>query len=353
MPKNNITNDIIIKEFEKLLIQIKFDMDNETDKKKQIAHTHRLSAVSKVIKIIKDFPNQVKSSDDLKDIQGVGKHSLLRIDEIFKTGKLSELKSAIVSKKSTIIIEELEKVIGIGHKTAVKLVKEHNVQSINDLKKIHKKGKVELSAQILLGLKYIDTYKKNIPRSEIVDMDKKLHDIMLKIDPQLNGIICGSYRRLKTTSNDIDLLITHPLIKTYDELSNSKTNYLHKLVTALEKAKIIVDGLTYKDYVNKYMGFCRLTKKSPIRRIDIRYMPMTSYYPALLYFTGSGDFNKRMRGIAKEMDYKLNEYGIFKITIKTTKDEEKKIYKRKKVNSEKDIFDLLNMEYLAPEKRIN
>lgn len=353
MPKNNITNNTIVKEFEKLLIQIKFDIDNETDKKQKIGHSHRLSAVSNVIKIIKDLPDQIKSSDDLKNIKGIGKHSLSRIDEILETGKLSELKSAIVNKKGNIVVEELEKIIGIGRKTAIKLVKEHNIQSIDDLKKLHKQGKVNLPEQIILGLKYVDVFKTNIPRSEIVDIDKKIHDIMFKVDPQLNGIICGSYRRLKLASNDIDLLVTHPSIQTYDDLINNKTNYLHKLIAALEKAKIIVDGLTYKDYTSKYMGFCQLTKNSAIRRLDIRYMPMVSYYPALLYFTGSGDFNKRMRGIAKEMDYKLSEYGIFKINIEKTKNGENITYKMEKVNSEKDIFDLLNMEYLAPEKRTN
>ena len=32
-----------------------------------------------------------------------------------------------------------------------------------------------------------------------------------------------------------------------------------------------------------------------------------------LYFTGSGDLNKKMRQIAKDKGYKLSEYGLFKI----------------------------------------
>ena len=81
-------------------------------------------------------------------------------------------------------------------------------------------------------------------------------------------------------------------------------------------------------------------KTSKPRRIDIRIIPLESYYSALLYFTGSKDFNKQMRLNAITMDYTLNEYGLY--------DENGKMFK---VKSEKDIFDLLNMEYITPDKR--
>ena len=84
------------------------------------------------------------------------------------------------------------------------------------------------------------------------------------------------------------------------------------------------------------MGFCKSDK---VRRIDIRYVPYKSYYSALLYFTGSGEFNRNMRTVAISLGYKLNEYGLYK--------NGKKI----KVKSEKDIFNELGMEYVDPSKR--
>ena len=89
----------------------------------------------------------------------------------------------------------------------------------------------------------------------------------------------------------------------------------------------------------KYMGFSKLLDNPP-RRIDIRFVPFDSYYSALLYFTGSGDFNKKMRQIAKDKGYKLSEYGLFD-----------KNGKQFKVSSERDIFKLLNMEFLVPRLR--
>ena len=60
-----------------------------------------------------------------------------------------------------------------------------------------------------------------------MEYDNVLHQTLRETDSSLNGVICGSYRRLKATSNDIDMLIVHPLIKTKKDLENSKNNYLY------------------------------------------------------------------------------------------------------------------------------
>jgi DNA polymerase/3'-5' exonuclease PolX len=43
------------------------------------------------------------------------------------------------------------------------------------------------------------------------------------------------------------------------------------------------------------MGICKLDDKHPARRIDIKAYPLDQYGFALLYFTGSGNFNRSMR----------------------------------------------------------
>ena len=88
------------------------------------------------------------------------------------------------------------------------------------------------------------------------------------------------------------------------------------------------------------MGFCKY-KDNPIRRIDIRMISVESFYPALVYFTGSYELNQLMRKNAKKLNYKLNEYGLF--DLKTNN----KII----IKSEKDLFDILKMEYLESSKR--
>ena len=90
------------------------------------------------------------------------------------------------------------------------------------------------------------------------------------------------------------------------------------------------------------MGFLKY-KDNPIRRIDIRYIPYESYFSALLYFTGSAELNKKMRIVAKNLGYKLSEYGLFPINQKNND--------MIKINSEQDIFKILKIEYLIPRLR--
>ncbi len=54
---------------------------------------------------------------------------------------------------------------------------------------------------------------------------------------------------------------------------------------------------------------CRL--KSGIE-IDLRVVGIEQFPYALMYFTGSKEHNVRLRGIAKKIGFKLNEYGLFK-----------------------------------------
>ena len=154
--------------------------------------------------------------------------------------------------------------------------------------------------------------------------------------------VCGSYRRGNIVSGDIDILLTK---KNSD--SNDLENHLLKFITQLKKPiklnnnmPLIVDDMTDKFFKTKYMGFCRYLD-NPFRRIDIRFVSYKSYYTALLYFTGSAETNKKMRIIAKQLNYKLSEYNLINLSTMI----------EFSIKSEKEIFKLLNMDYIPPKLR--
>lgn len=334
-------NTLILSEFKKLVKQIKIDIDQSNDKNEKKKHQFRLKQTLNIIKIIENYNEEIKKGEDIAHLKGIGAGTVNRINEILSKGKLSEIKLTEQKEKYLEQIKELEQIIGIGRKTAIDLIKIHNIKSIEQLKKAYQNNDIELNELIKIGIKYHGVYKENIPREEITLIDNFIHDVLYQINKELHGIICGSYRRLKMISNDIDLLVTHADIKNEENLKNTP-NYLHKIINKLKKVGFLVDDMTYDDPETKYMGFCKY-KDNPVRRIDIVYVPQQSYYSALLYFTGSGNFNAKMRNLAKDLGYKLNEYGLFKI-----KGEE---YIRMQISSEKDIFDYLGMEYVTPDKR--
>jgi DNA polymerase beta len=335
-----MVNEKIINEFERLLKQIQFDMDHDSSKKNKIKHSFRLQAIKKALEAIRRFPEKITSSKQLKGVKDVGKGTLERIDEILEFGKLGEVMDDILDQTYLNYVQELDELYGIGQAKALEYYQKYGVKSIQDLKDLHASGKITLPDNVLVGLKYYGMAKEKIPRTEMDEIDTYLHSIIPKIDPELFGIICGSYRRLKETSNDIDMLLIHPGIKHVIAKTDTKINYLHEFIIKLKKEGFIVDSLTSDNVKTKYMGLCKF-KDNPIRRIDIRFIPYESYYAATLYFTGSADFNRKMRRLADSLGYKLNEYGLY--------DEDGKMME---ANSEKDIFDYLGMEYVSPEKRI-
>ena len=337
--KNTGKNKALIEEFEKLKKQIRFDSDHTTDRKQRLVNSFRSQAVDRVLTVLYNFPSEITSSAQLKGIKGIGKGSLDRIDEILASGKLSEIQTDLLDQSYLKYIDELSDVYGVGERTAYDLYKKYGVKTVDDLKKLYKAGKISLPDAIVTGLKYYGIWKGDIPHEEIMEIDVFLHDVLFEIHPELFGIICGSYRRLTPTSGDIDMLLVHPEIKTMTSKVALKNNYLALFIDKLKDYGFIVDSLTGEDVSTKYMGFCKF-KDYPIRRIDIRFIPYESYYSAILYFTGPAEFNKRMRRLAISMGYSLSEYGLT--------DENGKFIK---VNSEKDIFDALGMEYIPPEKR--
>ena len=340
----NPNNQKIVDEFKRLIDQIKIQIDNAGKTSEYVVNNFRLKQISAALLNIKQYPKEIKNGSDLKDIKGIGKGTISRIDEILKTGTLSEIKISETERKFSKSIEDLEQIHGIGHKTAYDLVNKYNIRSIEDLEKAYNDGILELNDQILTGLKYNGVYQKNIPRSEVTEIKEYLEKEVKTIHKKLTITICGSYRRQKPVSNDIDVLLAHPDIKTKLQLSKqNEDNYLIKFIEKLRKNKFILDDLTDKNPEIKYMGYCKLGS-NPIRRIDIRYIPFDSYSTAILYFTGSGPFNKKMRRLAEQLGYLLNEYGLYKL------DGLKKI--RIRIESEKDVFDELGMEYLEPSQRI-
>lgn len=341
-------NSNIISKWKKLIEQTEYEIDNAKSKTDANKNSFRLRQFKNALKVLETWPSKITSIDEFKELKGFGKGILKRLEEIIKTKTLKELKDVKKHGKYAQYIEDLEEVIGIGRKKAHDLVVNHNINSVKELKKAYKNGKIELNDKVLLGLKWYRKYKQNIPREEVHEIYNYLNKQVKKINPELIVVICGSYRRMKTTSNDIDVLLTIPSVKTKDDFEKQKQNCLQTLVKTLKKKNFLVDDMTDKHFETKYMGFCQLTKKNNVRRIDIRYMPYNSYYAALLYFTGSGEFNKKMRMIAISKGYLLNEYGLYRVYKRKDGTKVKKIVK---ICSEKHIFDLLGMKYVDPQYR--
>jgi DNA polymerase/3'-5' exonuclease PolX len=349
-----MANNIIISEFEKLVSFVQNSIDNlkvnKGDVKVITANIFRLKQIKNALYTIKKYPKKIDDDtiDEFAELPGIGKGTVDRIKEILEEGKLNELKDfKDVSNIEKNALEDLESVVGIGRVAALEFYN-MGYKSVQQLKKAIENEEIEVSEKVLLGIKYYGVFEGDIPRSEV----QKYYNIMVKLIEKLNKSIkddnkyvfeiCGSYRREKDVSGDIDILVS----KIGTNQSNvHKEDYLVKIVKLLKEPlksnnnkSLLVDDMT-DHFETKYMGFSKY-KDNKVRRIDIRFISYDSFYSALLYFTGSAEFNKRLRLIAKDMKLKLSEYGLFKETGEKIP-----------IESEYDIFKILKVEYLPPRLR--
>jgi DNA polymerase/3'-5' exonuclease PolX len=340
---SNKNNLLIISLFDELIKSIEHNKQYIETSKEIIVENFRIKNLKTAFKILKSFPQKITSSNDLKNIPGIGKGTLMRIDEILETGKLKEISDYLKlnknKKSNQTIIDDLMTVVGIGPKIAMELINDYKIKSVNDLIKKVDEKKIELNDKILLGLKYYGKFEGKIPRKEITNTLHYLEKITDKYNPNLFIMICGSYRRELPFSSDIDVLLCSLDLITMDEVSNS--TLLKDYVTLLKEHNLIKDDITNKNITTKYMGFSKF-KNNPIRRIDIRLIPYESIFTAMLYFTGSYTLNQNMRKTAKSLGYKLSEYSLTNIETGETVEN---------IESEMDIFKFLNMMYLSPKDR--
>lgn len=311
---------------------------------------YKLLVIKKTIDIISKFSKKIVSGSQLASIKGIGDKTINRINEIIDTGKLSEIKKGQVQIES---VKELSLIYGIGPVKASEFYSKYGITNVKELIEADKKGLIVLTDQMKLGIKYKDILNEKIPRILIARLDIFIHDELQKIDRDFISVICGSYRRGKPYSSDVDVLITNKKLK-----SKEDTGKYLKLVLANLKKYFIIDSLT-TSFNTHFQGFAsfklipnlpsdynknEFNVKSNVIRLDIILVPIHFFYPALLHFTGSGDFNQKLRLHAKSLGYKLSEYGLIQ-SDKTGKE----TYLEAK--SEQDIFNSLLLKYVPPEKR--
>jgi len=277
---------------------------------------------------------------ELTKLKGVGKGTVNRIKEILETGTLDEISEMDKSNvdKSLMIMEELCTVPGIGPARARQLVNDFKITSIEHLIKEVDAEKITLPKNIMSTLPYCSDLSKRIPRDEVSAISDVVAAAASQISTEIHAITCGSYRREKTDSGDVDILIYH---------KNGKynTDTIPNIVSILKSNGLLVGDLS--EGPTKYMGIFRMNPKSLCRRLDIIYLHKKCLPAALLYFTGSAQFNIHMRKLALEKNYTINEKGIFNIDDPKTKN----ILGEVMVMTEADIFNVLGVKYLAPKDR--
>ena len=295
----------------------------------------KIMCFNKTLKIIKEVDFPITDGEQLIDIKGIGKGVISRINDILSHKPLDGDGDGTINP-----VTELTRITGIGPAKALKLIEDGiTLDKLRD-------GSIDptefLTHHQLIGLRYLDAIEMRIPHAEIKKMETILRSTAKK--QGLEILICGSYRRNMAASGDIDVLVYNNPEKPEDTEMTLK-----HYITKLTQSKFLIDHLTV-DGTTKYMGIAQYKKGTP-RRIDIRYIYRKHVPTSMLYFTGSGDFNKNMRVYANKKGYKLNEYGLFDKQVGRV-GQVGTVSPPQQFETEQDIFAFLGLDYVEPEARL-
>jgi DNA polymerase/3'-5' exonuclease PolX len=245
--------------------------------------------------------------------------------------------------------ENLQRLYGVGPVLAKaivqRLVAAGLVQSAADsktytqLRRILKRGEIFRNLPAATQADLIYSPIKEIPRRVITILDHELH----KFWHETTLEIAGSYRRGKPVSRDVDVVINRAepgdlttVVRLMSRVNDASSRvYFHTpFAMGPEKAAIMVD----------VVDSGRAGKKYTVK-VDIFVTDPEEYIFALLFATGSGLFNVRMRALAKRRGMLLNHKGLFKLSPRGK-------LQRLNIKTEEEIFKILNMRYRRPEDRV-
>ncbi|MEC7445332.1 MAG: DNA polymerase/3'-5' exonuclease PolX [Planctomycetota bacterium] len=321
----SLTNPQIAEHFQELADLLEFGGTNP----------FRIRAYRNSVRVIGDYPESLadlakNESFDLTDIPGIGDAVAKKIKVLVDTGELPQLQELKAKIPESVL--DLLRVPGMGPKKAAVLYNELDVQSLEDLAEACQNGRVKnlkgfgakTQQAILDGIQIAAAANERIYWATADELVQRLRTHLKKCKAIQELEFAGSYRRGKETVGDLDVLV----------VSQAGPEVMDHFGEFTEIASVTVRGDT-KMSVRTKKAF----------QIDLRVVPRESFGAALAYFTGSKEHNVALRGLAKQKQLRLNEWGVFD----TSGEEEVYVSGQ----TETEVYETLGLSWIPPELREN
>lgn len=262
----------------------------------------RIRAYRNAARVLRGLPAEVgemlRQGENLDDLPGIGADLAGQIAEMAHTGRLAKLEQLAASAPPLAL--ELTHLPGVGPKRAMRLSSELGAQTLDDVRRAAKAGKI--CALKGFGEKFEHALFESLTKT-IQEKGKRFKlaavqgcaDALLSYLNRTPGVekaeIAGSFRRRKETVGDLDVIVA----------ARNGPAVIDRFVRFPEFGKVAAAGTTR----------ATATLRSGLQ-VDIRVVPKESYGAALVYFTGSKAHNIALRRLAQERDLKINEYGVYR-----------------------------------------
>lgn len=264
--------------------------------------TFRVRAYRNGAKSIRDLTESVASiiadpNRNLTDLPGIGDAISEKCKVLLETGKIPQLEE--LRKEVPAGLLQIMRVPGLGAKKAKALYESLGISSIQELRTACEQHKVrelkgfaaKTEETILKSLDLVESASARMLLDEASYLVESLRKHLRAVDSIQQLEFAGSFRRGKETVGDLDIVIVsaHP-----DEA-------MDRFAAFPRLQEVIARGDT-KMSIRVAGGF----------QVDMRVVPAESFGAALQYFTGSKEHNVEIRGRAKKLGLRINEYGVYR-----------------------------------------
>ncbi len=301
------------------------------------ANPFRVRAFRNAARTVRDLEEQVpdllERGVDLTEIRGIGKEIAQKLRTMVGEGRLPQLDELATSVPIGLIA--VTEVPGVGPKKARVLWQELGVHSIDELEREARAGRVAAlegfgarsQEKILSG---IEAYRRHSGRTRLGETDAMVQPLLRWLR-QVEGVrrveVAGSYRRRCETIGDVDLLAVAEDGETAAAALRARDDVAEVLGSGETKTSVrLISGL----------------------QVDLRVVPEESFGAAWMYFTGSKEHNVRLRQIAIDRGWHLNEYGLFE---GGEPGEDRDGARRLAGSTEEEVYRAFGMDWIPPELR--
>lgn len=323
------------------------------EKLDQLAHYYdrirdhwRTTAYRKCISALKRQSEHITTRNRAIEIPGIGERLAIKVEEIACTNRLRRLDSTLADTNDQ-LLQLFMGIYQVGLPTASRWIAQGH-KSLEDLKL-----KADLTNNQKIGIEHYHDFLTRIPRSEVGAHAQMVTKACTEVDPGIQLIVGGSYRRGAADCGDIDCIIT----KKEASLLNIRTTMVDTVIPQLFlegflKAGLATSSSTSRDQGSKWHGASALPDSQVWRRIDLLFVPWDEIGAALIYFTGNEIFNRSIRLLASKKQMRLNQHGLYGDVMRGEKRERITQGKLLEGRSEERIFEILGVPWRPPEHRI-
>jgi DNA polymerase (family 10) len=270
----------------------------------------------------------------------VGEAISEKIQQFCTTGRIPYLDKLMAEQGG--LSWDLMQIEGLGPKRVRLLQTELGVKTVDDLVKAAKAGKLNglpgfsevMEKKILENAGRVEERIRRFTIGEVTEDVERILKAIRKVPGVEKAEPAGSYRRMKATVGDVDIVVV--------------TKDQKKVADAVAALPIVRNVVGQGE---KKVSFDVVLKSKEALRVDVRFVAKDQWGSALLYFTGDKDHNIALRKIAIAKGWKLNEYGLFEVEKAKPGEAPQERSRVIASKEEEDIYKKLGLAWIEPKER--